>query len=124
MKYLFLLLVSLPPFLCIGQPAPVQVRIKNNSKLPITKMELTNSFGETFEFKNIKAHKISPYKKLSSLCSCSYQMKIWYSDKDAANSSCTNIRACDDFFKGKLQIKLDTRFNRNEANVELAFKKE
>ncbi len=127
MRYLILILVCIFPIAGFAQ-SPVSVRIKNNSKLLISKIELTNSHGEESVFNNIKAGKTSSYKKLNSFCACGYQMKIWYYKnarmKPVATANCMNVMECKDFFQGKLMIKINSKFTGNEAEAELTFKKE
>lgn len=104
----------------------LQVRIKNNSDLLITKLVINNGTDETFTFQNIKARKTSAYQPVNYLCSCGYNIEIQYTKREEHYSiikDCVNVMPCTDYFKGKLLINVKGT-NPKDNEVELEFKPE
>lgn len=140
MKFIIQLPLVLFFTLCIltaraNEPSPVQLRVKNNSTVTISKLVIVNSGNDTFVFKNIKANKLSKRQTISSLCSCSYTMLITYCRGDhnetTVHTRCTNIMECHDFYAGKMLLNISTtrlpkdlkHFDSNNANTDISFKK-
>lgn len=90
----------------------VEVRIRNLGPDNISSITVTNSLGEEYSFDGIKAGKASGYKRFRSMCGCGYNISVSYfrseDDKTTLSAQCQNILPCNDFFKGKLTIDVNT----------------